>query len=118
MSTMVVVRYMRYPDEAGSLSAVLNGVFGVLAKNGLRLGRDLTMALKTLIQAEQIVHTLDTTLDITKAALRRYPGLPVRAVHARERQGDRADPGAALGQGTGAPHPRSAAGDHEVDDAV
>ncbi|MBK8048497.1 MAG: AarF/ABC1/UbiB kinase family protein [Anaerolineales bacterium] len=64
----VVVRYLRYPDEAGSLSAVLNGVFGVLAENGLRLGRDLTMALKTLIQAEQIVHILDRDLNIQNEA--------------------------------------------------
>ncbi len=61
-----VVRYMRYPDEAGSLSAVLNAVFDVLANNGLRLGSELTMALKTLIQAEAIVHTLDYWLDITR----------------------------------------------------
>jgi ubiquinone biosynthesis protein len=66
---MVVMRYLRYPDEAGSLSAVLNGVFAVLAKNGLRLGRDLTMALKTLVQAEQIVHTLSPSLDISKQSL-------------------------------------------------
>ena len=65
----VVMRYLRYPDEAGSLSAVLNGVFSVLANNGLRLGRDLTMALKTLVQAEQIVHTLSPTLDISKQSL-------------------------------------------------
>ncbi|HQY92504.1 AarF/UbiB family protein, partial [Caldilinea sp.] len=58
-----VVRYMRYPEEAGSLSAVLNAVFEVLASNGLRLGSELTMALKTLIQAEAIVHTLDYWLD-------------------------------------------------------
>jgi predicted unusual protein kinase regulating ubiquinone biosynthesis (AarF/ABC1/UbiB family) len=57
---------MRYPDEAGSLSAVLNAVFDVLADNGLRLGSELTMALKTLIQAEAIVHTLDYWLDITR----------------------------------------------------
>jgi ubiquinone biosynthesis protein len=63
-----VVRYMRYPDEAGSLSAVLNAVFDVLANNGLRLGSELTMALKTLIQAEAIVHTLDSWLDITREA--------------------------------------------------
>ena len=63
-----VVRYMRYPDEAGSLSAVLNAVFDVLADNGLRLGSELTMALKTLIQAEAIVHTLDYWLDITREA--------------------------------------------------
>jgi len=63
-----VVRYMRYPDEAGSLSAVLNAVFDVLANNGLRLGSELTMALKTLIQAEAIVHTLDYWLDITREA--------------------------------------------------
>ncbi len=62
----VVIRYMRYPMEAGSLSSVLNGVFAVLAENGLRLGRELTMALKTLVQAEQIVHTLDSELDITR----------------------------------------------------
>jgi ubiquinone biosynthesis protein len=65
----IVMRYLRYPDEAGSLSAVLNGVFSVLAENGLRLGRDLTMALKTLVQAEQIVHTLSPTLDINKQSL-------------------------------------------------
>ena len=70
----VVVRYLRYPDEAGSLSAVLNGVFDVLSKNGLRLGRDLTMALKTLVQAEQIVHTLDPMLDISKGALASIQG--------------------------------------------
>ena len=63
-----VVRYMRYPDEAGSLSAVLDAVFKVLADNGLRLGSELTMALKTLIQAEAIVHTLDPMLDITREA--------------------------------------------------
>ncbi|MFN8466667.1 MAG: AarF/UbiB family protein [Caldilineaceae bacterium] len=65
----VVMRYLRYPDEAGSLSAVLNGVFSVLAENGLHLGRDLTMALKTLVQAEQIVHTLSPSLDISKQSL-------------------------------------------------
>jgi len=62
------VRYMRYPDEASSLSAVLDSVFTVLADNGLRLGSELTMALKTLIQAEAIVHTLDYWLDITREA--------------------------------------------------
>ena len=63
-----VVCYMRYPDEAGSISAVLNSVFTVLTDNGLRLGSELTMALKTLIQAEAIVHTLDDPLDITREA--------------------------------------------------
>ncbi len=70
----VVMRYLRYPDEAGSLSAVLNGVFGVLSENGLRLGRELTMALKTLVQAEQIVHTLDPMLDISKYSLTSIQG--------------------------------------------
>jgi ubiquinone biosynthesis protein len=69
-----VVRYMRYPDEAGSLSAVLNAVFEVLASNGLRLGSELTMALKTLIQAEAIVHTLDNWLDITREAFSMIQG--------------------------------------------
>ena len=76
------------------------------------------MALKTLIQAEQIVHTLDHTLDITKAVLCRYPGFPLRTVYARQRKGDGADASPALGQGTGAPHSRLAASDHEVGDAV
>ena len=64
----VVLRYLKYPTEAGSLSEVLNAVFGVLNRNGLHLSSDLTMALKTLIQAEEIVHTLDPTLDITTEA--------------------------------------------------
>ncbi len=63
-----VVRYMRYPDEAGSLSAVLDGVFATLSDNGLRLGSELTMALKTLIQAEGIVRALDNDIDIAREA--------------------------------------------------
>ncbi|HHY56817.1 MAG TPA: hypothetical protein GYA08_15435 [Chloroflexi bacterium] len=63
-----VVRYMRYPDAAGSLSAVLDGVFAVLSDNGLRLGSELTMALKTLIQAEGIVRVLDYDIDIAREA--------------------------------------------------
>ncbi len=65
----MVMRYLRYPDEAGSLSAVLDGVFDVLAENGLRLGRDLTMALKTLVQAEaDRAHARPDWLDISKRA--------------------------------------------------
>ncbi|MBP8294406.1 MAG: hypothetical protein KAX65_16630, partial [Caldilineaceae bacterium] len=64
----VVLRYMRYPLEAGSLSEVLNATFSVLNNNGLRLGSDLTMALKTLVQAEEIVHVLDSELNIPQAA--------------------------------------------------
>ena len=64
----VVLRYMRYPLEAGSLSEVLNATFSVLNNNGLRLGSDLTMALKTLVQAEEIVHVLDDQLNIPQEA--------------------------------------------------
>lgn len=64
----VVLRYMRYPLEAGSLSEVLNATFAVLNENGLHLGSELTMALKTLVQAEEIVHVLDSNLDIAREA--------------------------------------------------
>ena len=64
----VVLRYMRYPLEAGSLSEVLNATFSVLNNNGLRLGSDLSMALKTLVQAEEIVHVLDDQLNIPEEA--------------------------------------------------
>lgn len=64
----VVLRYMRYPLEAGSLSEVLNATFAVLNNNGLRLGSELTMALKTLVQAEEIVHVLDDQLNIPQQA--------------------------------------------------
>jgi ubiquinone biosynthesis protein len=63
-----VVRLMRYPDEADSLSEVLNSVFAVLSNNGLRLGSELTIALKTLIQAEAIARALDYMIDITREA--------------------------------------------------
>ena len=64
----IVVRYMKYPTEAGSLSEVLNAVLGMLQQNGLRLDSSMTMALKTLVQAEAIVHTLEPGLDITREA--------------------------------------------------
>ena len=63
------------------------------------------MALKTLIQAEQIVHTLDPMLDITKESFVDIQGFLSDQFTPDSREGDGRDPGLAFDQGIGAPHP-------------
>jgi ubiquinone biosynthesis protein len=61
----------RYTASAGtgiSLAAAMKILFDALARAGLRLDAELTLALKALVQAEQIVSTLAPTLSLTEVA--------------------------------------------------
>ena len=61
-------RYQLFADETANLSGVLSDTFEAMRRAGLRLHSDLTLALKALIQAEEIVHTLDPSLDLAVVA--------------------------------------------------
>jgi ubiquinone biosynthesis protein len=58
-------RYQLLAEETANLSGVLGEA---MRRAGLRLHSDLTLALKALIQAEEIVHTLDPSLDLAVVA--------------------------------------------------
>ena len=64
----VVDRYMVFGDQGGGFAGVVNAALDVLYDSGLRLDRDLTVALKALIQAEEIVTTLDPNIYIINVA--------------------------------------------------
>ena len=61
-------RYQLFADQSSNLSGVLADTFEAMRRAGLRLQSDLTLALKALVQAEEIVHTLDPSRDLVVAA--------------------------------------------------
>jgi ubiquinone biosynthesis protein len=52
-------RFFTGQDVMSSLSGVISGALNVLTRCGLRLDKELTLALKAMIQAEEIFSTLD-----------------------------------------------------------
>lgn len=64
----LIKRYTAFSGMGISLSGAMSAIFDALYKAGLRLDSELTLALKALIQAEQIVSTLDPNLSLIDAA--------------------------------------------------
>ncbi|MCU0736504.1 MAG: AarF/UbiB family protein, partial [Methylotetracoccus sp.] len=62
-------RYTAFADMNMSLAAAMGAMFDALARAGLRLDTDLTLALKAMIQAEETVRTLDPQLPLIEALL-------------------------------------------------
>jgi ubiquinone biosynthesis protein len=58
----IVYQYWLY--GSGSFSAMMSALFRVLADHGLRLDKSLTLAVKALIQAEELVRTLSPELAL------------------------------------------------------
>lgn len=54
--------------EGGDLSLVFGSVQDVMRRSGLRLDPQLTLVIKTLMQAEEIARALDPSINITAAA--------------------------------------------------
>jgi ubiquinone biosynthesis protein len=52
-------RFFTGQDVMSSLSGVISGALNILSQSGLRLDKELTLALKAMIQAEEIFSTLD-----------------------------------------------------------
>jgi len=61
-------RYTTLNDGNVSLSGAMNAMFTALFDAGLRLDPDLTLALKAMIQAEEIVAKLDPSLPLIQIA--------------------------------------------------
>lgn len=61
-------RYLRFTDGSPNLSAVVSATLGLMYQHGLRLDNALTLALKTLIQAEEATTTLDPTVFLVEEA--------------------------------------------------
>jgi ubiquinone biosynthesis protein len=55
----VVTRYMIYADVGSSLSEVLSAVMKCLADNGFRLNPNMTLAIKVIVQVEEVMRTLN-----------------------------------------------------------
>jgi len=55
----VVTRYMIYADVGASLSEVLSAVMKCLADNGFRLNPNMTLAIKVIVQVEEVMSTLN-----------------------------------------------------------
>lgn len=58
----LVYQYWIY--GAGDFSRLMSAMFGVLASRGLRLDQALTLAVKSLVQAEELVRTLSPELPL------------------------------------------------------
>ncbi len=56
--------YQYWIYGSGDFSRLMSAMFGVLASRGLRLDQALTLAVKSLIQAEELVRTLSPTLPL------------------------------------------------------
>lgn len=61
-------RYTSLSSGGISMGGALNAMMAALADNGLRLDPDLTIALKAMAQAEEIVSTLDPNLPLVQVA--------------------------------------------------
>jgi ubiquinone biosynthesis protein len=68
-------RYLMFGDEQMNLSAPMQDMTAAMQRAGLRLDPSLTLALKTLFQAEQIVYELDPNLPLIVVAFEELKGL-------------------------------------------
>ncbi len=55
----VITRYMIYAEEGASLSEVLSAVMKSLSDNGFRLNPNMTLAIKVIVQVEEVMRTLN-----------------------------------------------------------
>jgi ubiquinone biosynthesis protein len=55
----VITRYMIYADVGASLSEVLSAVMKSLSDNGFRLNPNMTLAIKVIVQVEEVMRTLN-----------------------------------------------------------
>jgi ubiquinone biosynthesis protein len=55
----LVTRYMIYAEAGASLSEVLSAVMKSLSDNGYRLNPNMTLAIKVIVQVEEVMRTLN-----------------------------------------------------------
>lgn len=55
--------------KGGGISGLLGAVLGLMHEYGLRLRQELTLAIKSMLQAEEAAHTLNPDVDLVGIAL-------------------------------------------------
>jgi len=67
----IVYQYLKYGGEGGGdFGAAISGILGTLYDNGLKLNQDFTLALKAIVQVEEITRTLSPSFDLLTEGLR------------------------------------------------
>jgi ubiquinone biosynthesis protein len=65
----VITRYMVFAEEGASLSEVLGAVLSSLSDNGFRLNPNMTLAVKVIIQIEEVMRTLNPAESMVFGAI-------------------------------------------------
>ena len=66
----IVYQYLKYGGEGGGdFGAAISGILGTLYDNGLKLNQDFTLALKAIVQVEEITRTLSPSFDLLAEGL-------------------------------------------------
>jgi ubiquinone biosynthesis protein len=63
-------RYLIYGERGGSIGGVMNESINVMYEAGFRINQSLTLAIKAITQAEEIVSTLDPEMHLLALANR------------------------------------------------
>jgi predicted unusual protein kinase regulating ubiquinone biosynthesis (AarF/ABC1/UbiB family) len=67
----IVYQYLKYGGEGGGdFGAAISGILGTLYDNGLKLNQDFTLALKAMVQVEEITRTLSPSFSLLDEGLR------------------------------------------------
>ncbi len=66
----IVYQYLKYGGEGGDFGSAISGILGTLYDNGLKLNQDFTLALKAIVQIEEITRTLSPSFDLLDEGLR------------------------------------------------
>ncbi len=67
----IVYQYLKYGGEGGGdFGAAISGILGTLYDNGLKLNQDFTLALKAIVQVEEITRTLSPSFSLLDEGLR------------------------------------------------
>jgi ubiquinone biosynthesis protein len=66
----IVYQYLKYGGEGGGdFGAAISGILGTLYDNGLKLNQDFTLALKAIVQIEEITRTLSPSFSLLDEGL-------------------------------------------------
>lgn len=77
----LVQRHVVYAEGTPELSAVVQEALNLLYKYGLQLDRTLTIALKSLMQTEQLVRTLAPDLSFINVAVEEVQGVILEQIN-------------------------------------
>ena len=81
----IVYQYLKYGGGAsGDFGAAISGILGTLYDNGLKLNQDFTLALKAMVQVEEITRTLSPSFSLLAEGLKNARELLVTEISAEK----------------------------------